>query len=221
MFHLLISSSHKRLLCLPMSPCFPLRLSKKWGGTVKVIFMIIFKSLYLRFIFQKMVCVILFLFFLLLFFRFYPILKRNKGINFSVIVLSLCCSLPLWPWLSLNWFVINPWKDDDEVINISKSYIMWTAGWGIIWNSRSSQLQTQLLQLRKESLKKIQACTGFECLCDTGAAFLPIELTGNWFIFLIRNQWVAIYPVDSPIHLITGPYNLESVIWPSSAFAAQ
>ena len=29
MFHLLISSSHKRLLCLPMSPCFPLRLSKK------------------------------------------------------------------------------------------------------------------------------------------------------------------------------------------------
>ena len=137
MFHLLISSSHKRLLCLPMSPCFPLRLSKKWGATVKIIFMIIFKSLYLQFIFQKMVCVILFLFFLLLFFRFYPILKRNKGINFSVIVFSLCCSLPLWPWLSLNWFVINPWKDGDEVINISKSY-MWTAGWGIIWSSRSS-----------------------------------------------------------------------------------
>ena len=67
MFHLLISSSHKRLLCLPMSPCFPLRLSKKWGATVKIIFMIIFKSLYLQFIFQKMVCVILFLFFLLLF----------------------------------------------------------------------------------------------------------------------------------------------------------
>ena len=84
MFHLLISSPHKRLLCLPMSPCFPLRLSKKWGATVKIIFMIIFKSLYLQFI--------LFLFFLLLFFRFYPILKRNKGINFSVIVFSLCCS---------------------------------------------------------------------------------------------------------------------------------
>ena len=97
MFHLLISSSHKRLLCLPMSPCFPLRLSKKWGATVKIIFMIIFKSLYLQFIFEKMVRVILFLFFLLLFFRFYPILKRSKGINFSVIVLSLCCSLPFWP----------------------------------------------------------------------------------------------------------------------------
>ena len=118
MFHLLISSSHKRLLCLPMSPCFPLRLSKKWGATVKIIFMIIFKSLYLQFIFEKMVCVILFLFFLLLFFRFYPILKRNKGINFSIIVFSLCCSLPFLPWLSFNWFVINPWKESDEVMNI-------------------------------------------------------------------------------------------------------
>ena len=100
MFHLLISSSHEGLLCLPMSPCFPLRLSKKRGATVKIIFMIIFKSLYLQFVFQKMVCVILFSLFLLLFFRFYPILKRNKGKNFSVIVFSLCCSLPLWPWLN-------------------------------------------------------------------------------------------------------------------------
>ena len=31
-----------------------------------------------------------------------------------------------------NWFVINPWKDDDEVMNIWKSY-MWTAEWRIIW----------------------------------------------------------------------------------------
>ena len=34
---------------------------------------------------------------------------------------------------------------------------------------RSSRLYTQLLQLRKESLKKSQACTGFELLI-TGAA---------------------------------------------------
>ena len=34
--------------------------------------------------------------------------------------------------LSLNWFVINPWKDDDEVMNICKSY-MWTAEWRIKW----------------------------------------------------------------------------------------
>ena len=33
---------------------------------------------------------------------------------------------------SLNWFVINPWKDDDEIMNIWKSY-MWTTEWRIIW----------------------------------------------------------------------------------------
>ena len=32
------------------------------------------------------------------------------------------------------------------------------------YGGRLSQLYTQLLQLRKESLKKIQACTGFEPL---------------------------------------------------------
>ena len=36
----------------------------------------------------------------------------------------------------LNWFVINPWKDNDEIINILqctvKSY-MWAAEWRIIW----------------------------------------------------------------------------------------
>ena len=45
-----------------------------------------------------------------------------------------CSALPVEPTgsRSLNWFVIIPWKDDDEVINIWKSY-MWTAGWRIIW----------------------------------------------------------------------------------------
>ena len=33
---------------------------------------------------------------------------------------------------SLNWLVINPWKDDDEVLNIWKSYL-WTAEWRIRW----------------------------------------------------------------------------------------
>ena len=32
------------------------------------------------------------------------------------------------------------------------------------YERRSSQLSTQLLQMRNESLKKIQACTGFEPL---------------------------------------------------------
>ena len=30
---------------------------------------------------------------------------------------------------SLNWFVVNLWKDDDEIMNIWKSYIMLTAEW--------------------------------------------------------------------------------------------
>ena len=38
---------------------------------------------------------------------------------------------PTWS-RSLNWFVINPWKDKDEVMNIWKSY-MRTAGWRIKW----------------------------------------------------------------------------------------
>ena len=37
--------------------------------------------------------------------------------------------------------------------------------WGEdIYERRPSQLLTQLLQLRKESLKKLQACTGFKPL---------------------------------------------------------
>ena len=39
----------------------------------------------------------------------------------------------------------------------------------------SSQLYTQLLQLRKESLKKIQACTGFEPLISV----IPVQRSTN------------------------------------------
>ena len=58
-----------------------------------------------------------------------------------------------------------------EIMNIWKSY-MWSAEPEELFEGRSSQLYTQLMQLRKESLKKIQTCTGFEPLtcCDTGAA---------------------------------------------------
>ena len=38
----------------------------------------------------------------------------------------------------------------------------------VVW---SSQLYMQLLQLRKESLKKIQACTGFESLTSA----IPVQ----------------------------------------------
>ena len=42
-----------------------------------------------------------------------------------------------------------------------------------------SQLYTQVLQLRKESLKKIRACTGFELLTSAIPVprFIPIKLT--------------------------------------------
>ena len=40
-----------------------------------------------------------------------------------------------------------------------------------LFEGRSSQLHTQLLQLRKESLKKIQACTGFEPLTSA----IPVQ----------------------------------------------
>ena len=73
---------------------------------------------------------------------------------------------------------------------------------------------------RKPEKKFWLVRAGFECLCDTGAALLPIELTGNWF-FLIHNQWVVIYAADSPIHLSNKCLTYESVMWPSSAFAAQ
>ena len=43
---------------------------------------------------------------------------------------------------SLNWFVaINPWKDNDEITNIWKSY-MWTAECRIIWRNNSSYIRS-------------------------------------------------------------------------------
>ena len=59
-----------------------------------------------------------------------------------------------------------------ENMNIWKSY-MWSAEPEELFGGGSSQLYKQIMQLRKGSQKKIQACTGFEPLtcCDTGAAF--------------------------------------------------
>ena len=44
---------------------------------------------------------------------------------------------------------------------------LWTAEWRIKWGMIIAVIYTQFLQLRKESLKKIQACTGFEPLSST------------------------------------------------------
>ena len=48
----------------------------------------------------------------------------------------------------------------------------------LIFEGRSSQLYKQLMQLRKENLKKIQACTGFKPLTSaiyTGAALYQLS----------------------------------------------
>ena len=55
-------------------------------------------------------------------------------------------------------------------MDIWKSYVREL--WGEeLYKSRSLQLEMQLLQLRKERLKKIQACTGFEPLTSA----IPVQ----------------------------------------------
>ena len=54
----------------------------------------------------------------------------------------------------LNWFVINPWKDDDEVMNTWKSY-MRTVGWRIKWKMISTVINTTFA-VAERKLEKIQ-----------------------------------------------------------------
>ena len=66
--------------------------------------------------------------------------------------------------------------------------------WGALIEERSSHLYTQFLQLQKESLKKSQACTGFEPLTSVipvqGSTNEANKPTGsrslNWFVI---NPW--------------------------------
>ena len=83
-----------------------------------------------------------------------------------------------------------------EIMNIWKSY-MWSAEPEEFFEGRSSQLYTQLMQLWKESLKKIQTCTGFEPLtcCDTGAAlsvrFIILSRVYNEAIQRLSPSWLV------------------------------
>ena len=45
---------------------------------------------------------------------------------------------------------------------------------------------------RKESLKKIQAWTGFELLCDAGAVLRQLSYQANWELLIF---WVRDIPV--------------------------
>ena len=56
--------------------------------------------------------------------------------------------------MSLNWFVINPWKDDDEVMNIWKSYI-WTAEWRIKSSMIIAVIQATFAVAKRKPEKKI------------------------------------------------------------------
>ena len=60
---------------------------------------------------------------------------------------------PTWS-RSLNWFVINPWKDDDEVMNIWKSY-MRTAGWRIKWKRITGRQVYVIAKVRNYSWQKL------------------------------------------------------------------
>ena len=60
---------------------------------------------------------------------------------------------PTWS-RSLNWFVINPWKDKDEVMNIWKSY-MRTAGWRIKWKSITGRQVYVIAKVRNYSWQKL------------------------------------------------------------------
>ena len=56
-----------------------------------------------------------------------------------------------------SWFVINPWKDNDEIMNIWKSY-MWTAEWRIIWRKVIAVANaTYACSCEKKAWKQIQA----------------------------------------------------------------
>ena len=59
---------------------------------------------------------------------------------------------------SFNWFVINPWKDDDEVMNIWKSY-MRTAQWRKPTNKETNQVPS-----KNTVLKMLKICPFGGCL---------------------------------------------------------
>ena len=72
----------------------------------------------------------------------------------SALPIKLTSQLGVGRW---SWFVINPWKDNDEIMNIWKSY-MWTAEWRIIWRKVIAVVYaTYACSCEKKAWKKIQA----------------------------------------------------------------
>ena len=72
----------------------------------------------------------------------------------SALPIKLTSQLGVGRW---SWFVINPWKDNDEIMNMWKSY-MWTAEWRIIWRKVIAVVNaTYACSCEKQARKKIQA----------------------------------------------------------------
>ena len=97
-------------------------------------------------------------------------------------------SSSIWALTHLNFC----WQNNgtlSEVINIWKSY-MWTAEWRIIWR-RSSQLYTQLLQLRKESWKEFRLVRDsnpwplrYQCSDDLHSYNSSLRSSHIWFSYI-------------------------------------
>ena len=60
----------------------------------------------------------------------YSLKENDFDLEFILSYRGLVLTMTAFKFLSslqntlLNWFLLNPWKDDDEVMNIWKSYIV-------------------------------------------------------------------------------------------------
>ena len=87
------------------------------------------------------------------FYRIRTLLTSALSVG-SALPIKLTSQLGVGRW---SWFVINPWKDNDEIMNIWKSY-MWTAEWRIIWRKVIAFVYaTYACSWEKKAWKKIQA----------------------------------------------------------------
>ena len=75
---------------------------------------------------------------------------------------------------SLSRFVIKPWKDADEIMNVWKLY-MGTAGWRIHWK-KIINYRPNCCSWEKNAWKKTGSCEFWTLdLCDTGAMLFQLN----------------------------------------------
>ena len=123
---------------------------------------------------------------------------------------------------SLNWFVINPWKLRMMTkLWIYEKYICELRS-EELYEERSSQFYTQILQLRKESLKKpefffqafFSQLQKFVYNCDDFPSY-------NWYtVCCNRKSTVPMSGTDSPIAK-AHPRGISLALWPSYIFRSR